>query len=160
MEIKQFISEMKTLFGDSNMKTMVSRMIYTEDAKILALLRAHSPVDSGRFRDNWAVARPRFGSKKTLAGIRIINDTPFYGQFAAGGAEPRTAPWYYPHRRTGSGQFKKGTGKLKLAEGKVWAGGLSPGHAKTVGGAVSIVLSKYTDKFTLELSDKFVKAFI
>ena len=47
-----------------------------------------------------------------------------------------------------------------MSGGRVWAGGLSPGHGKTVGGAVSIILSQYTDKFTQQFSNEFVKAFI
>jgi len=160
MEIKSFINSLKKSFGTEGQKSLVSRMLYKEDKKILALLRAHSPVDTGTFRDNWAVARPRFGSTKTLAGIRIINNTPFYGQFVAGGALPGQAPWYYPHRNKATGRFKKGTGKLKLSDGRVWAGGLKPGHSKTVGGPIVQVLSKYTDKFIQEFSDEFAKGSI
>lgn len=159
MKIKDFINSLKQSLGTA-MKTNASRILYKEDKKILALLKAHSPVDTGNFRDNWKVTRSRFGSSNTLASILVSNDTAFYGQFAAGGATPGQAPWYYPHRDKATGRFKKGTGKLKLADGKVWAGGLNPGHAKTVGGPIAIVLSKYTDKFTQEFSDEFVKGFI
>ncbi len=159
MKLKAFIRSLKQSVG-GNIKANASKILFKEDKKIITLLKAHSPVDTGRFRDNWKATRPRFGSSKTLAGIVITNDTPNYGQFAAGGAEPGEAPWYYPHRSKSTGKFKKGTGKLKLADGKVWAGGLNPGHAKTVGGPIAIVLSAYTDKFTQEFSDKFVKGLI
>ena len=159
MELKTLISNLKRNLGVA-LKTKASLILYKEDKKITSLLKAHSPVDSGEFKANWKVKRKRFGSPKTLAGIVITNDTPKYGQFAAGGAEPLSAPWYYPHRERSTGRFKKGTGKLKLVDGNVWAGGLNPGHDKTVGGAINIVLSKYTDKFTEEFSDKLVKGFI
>ena len=167
MKLKTFISKLKRSFSVETIKSSASKILYKEDKKILALLKAHSPYDPDHkpagekhFRDNWKVTRPRFGSSKTLAGIKIINDTPDYGQFAALGAEPNEAPWYFPHRDRSTGRFKKGTGKLKLVNGKVWAGGLNPGHDKTVGGPIAQVLSKYTDKFTQEFADGFVKGFV
>lgn len=160
MKLKKFIDDLKSSFGQKGLKGKVASILYKEDAKILAQLKAHSAVDSGTFRDNWTVVRPKINVSGTLAGIRIANDTPFYGQFVAGGADPMAAPWYYPHRDSKSGRFKKGTGKLKMANGKIWAGGLNPGHANTVGGPIAIVLSKYTDEFTQELSDKVVKGFV
>ena len=89
----------------------------------------------------------------------VTNDTPNYGQFIVAGAPVGEAPWYYPNRNK-KGQFVKGTGKLKKSGGRVWAGGLNPGHAKTIGGPIVQVFSKYVDKFSQAFSDEFVKGFI
>ena len=136
------------------------RIMYKKDKEILQLLKDHSPVDTGTFRDNWKASRLRYKSSDTLAEIVVTNATKNYGQFMITGAEPRQAPWYYPHRDSKTGKFKKGTGKLKGSGGKVWSGGLNPGHDKTIGGPIEQALSKYADKFTQEVSDEFVKGFI
>jgi len=159
MKIKDFIRKLKIAFT-FGAKDSSKKLLQKEESKIIRLLKEHSAKDTGEFRSNWKVKRGRFNAKNTLAGISITNDTPKYGQFVAFGAEPREAPWYYPHRDAKTGRFKKGTGKLKTVEGKVWAGGLNPGHDKTVGGPIAIVLSKYTENFTEEFADGFVKGFI
>jgi len=157
--LKQIIDNLKKSSSEK-IKATTTRFMNKEDKKIVALLKAHSPVDSGEFRDNWKAVRPRFGSKNTLAGLLITNATPHYGQFVAFGAEQSKAPWYYPHRDKKTGRFKKGTGKLRATGGKVWAGGLSPGHHKTVGGPIAQVLSKFVDRFTQEYAKEVVKGFV
>ena len=150
---------MKSLEGQTA-KLKAASILYKKNRSLIAELRAHSPKDTGEFKRNWKVKRAKFGTSRTLAGIIITNDTPAYGQFVAGGAEPKAAPWYYPHKSRKTGRFIKGTGKLKLSGGRVWAGGLNPGHAKTVGGPIVNVLTKFTDNFTQEFSDEFVKGFV
>lgn len=68
------------------------------------------------------------------------------------GAEPNAYPWYFP----GS---KKKTGKLKVSGGKVWAGGLNPGHEYTVGGQTGPVLfdnQKRIDSLATKIADAIV----
>jgi hypothetical protein len=118
------------------------------------------------------VKRLRLGGtgKKPIASIKIGNYTPYYGQFVAFGARPQKAPWYFPGRHKKGkkkGQMKSGTGKLKMAtgekEGRVWAGGLNPGHPKTIGGPIEQVFgknSKEVQNMTKEITDEFIKVFI
>lgn len=61
----------------------------------------------------------------------MSNPTP-YGIFMDEGAGVGKPPWNF------SGKSK--TGKLVVRNGRVWAGGLNPGHSKTVGGATGPVL--------------------
>jgi len=158
---------MKLLNAIKDLKKMVSggikkasaTILYKEDKTLIALLKAHSPSASGEFKSNWKASRKRFGSSKTLAGLVITNDTPLYGQFLAFGADPEEAPWYFPGRDK-KGKFTKHSGKLKAYDGKIWAGGLNPGHAKTIGGPISQVLSKRVDSFTEEFANGIVKGFV
>jgi len=155
MKLEAFIFSLRKGIR-SGIKDQSRYFLYKRDKTILALLRDHSPVDSGNFNSNWKVKRVRFGNQNVLAGLAITNDTPNYGKFVAFGAEPGKAPWYYPNRNK-KGQFVKGTGKLKKSGGKVWAGGLNPGHDKTVGGPIVQVMDKFANKFAQEFGDKIAK---
>lgn len=154
MDLKTFISKMR-VFGD-NVRKSSQKALYRNESFILRELRAHSPKDSGTFAKNWRAKRLRFSGEKTLAGLVISNKTVGYGQFAAQGADPGQAPWYFPHAKT------KPTGKLTVVNGKVWAGGLEPGHAKTVGGAISRIISDkdLLNKLSIEISNESVKALL
>jgi hypothetical protein len=167
MKLNEFVLKLSKTASGSVVKANVSRLLYRKDTELINLLKEHSPYDpkhkDPHFRDQWKASRKKYGNSKVLAQIIVSNNTPNYGQFLVAGAEPNQAPWYYPGRvRKGKkkGQFKKGTGKLKTAQGKVWAGGLDPGHSKTVGGPIIQVLTKFSDKLTQEVSDEFVKGFI
>ena len=46
-----------------------------------------------------------------------------------------------------------------MSKGRVWAGGLKPGHAQTVGGAIDQTLVK-SQKRMKDLANKFAKAII
>jgi len=145
-----------------NIKFGAQKIIYKQDSVLIRELAAHSPVDSGYYASRWRAGRVRFGSGDTLAALRISNDTPGYGQFMEAGAPQSKSPWYFPHRSKKSGRFEsRSTGKLKISGGRVWAGGLSPGHDKTVGGAINIVMGNrgLLDKITIEVSDELVKGF-
>mgnify|MGYP006935318940 CR=1 FL=1 len=158
--IKEFISGTIKSFN-KKVLPKVEKVLYKSENAIIKELKAHSPVDTGTYASNWKAKRSRLRFGNSLAGLTITNSTPKYGQFIEGGAEIGEAPWYFPHRNK-KGQFRKGTGKLKVADGKVWPGGLNPGHAQTVGGAISIVMGnrKLLDKLTIELSDELVKGFL
>lgn len=159
MDLNDFINKLRTM-GD-RVRTSTQKALYKNESFILRELRKYSPKDKGTFAANWRARRLRFSSEKTLAGLVITNKTKDYGQFVEAGAEPGKAPWYFPHRDK-KGQFKKGTGKLKLVDGRVWAGGLDPGHAKSVGGAIAKVISDkdLLRKLSVEISDESIKALL
>jgi len=166
MNLNQIINKLGQNVEGSAIKANVSRLLYRKDNELINLLKEHSPYDPDHedphFRDQWKAVRKQYGNSKVLAQVIISNSTPNYGQFLVTGAEPNQPPWYYPNRvlkGKKKGQFKKGTKKLVKVQGKVWAGGLDPGHPKTVGGPIAQVLSKFTDKFTQEVADEFVKGF-
>ena len=160
MKLPEFIQKLKKACEHSVLKANVSRLLYKKDKEIIALLRAHSPYDpeSGapHFRDQWMASKLKYGSSKVLAQLIVVNKTPIYGRFMVEGAVPGKAPWYYPHKNNDT----KRTGKLNVFDGKVWAGGLNPGHDKTMGGPIVQVLGKVSDKITQEVSREFVKGFI
>jgi hypothetical protein len=166
MKLDKFLDKLKKDLSKTKLGEIASKSLYKEDSAIVQLLQKHSPRDSGKYASNWRAKRLRFGDASQLAGLVITNETPIYGQFMEEGAEPGQAPWYFPHRirkgKKGAGRFKKGTGKLKLTPGRVWAGGLNPGHELTVGGAINIVLKEKDlwQKLTLEISDAIVKGIL
>ena len=160
MTLPEFIQKLKKASEHTALKANVSRLLYKKDNEIIALLKEHSPYDpeggSPHFRDQWQAHKLKYGSSNVLAQLIVVNKTPIYGRFMVEGAELRKAPWYYPHKKNDS----KRTGKLNVFDGKVWAGGLNPGHDKTFGGPITQVLSKVSDKIVQEISDDFVKGFI
>lgn len=159
MNMNEFIVKLRVM-GD-RIRQSTQKALYKNESFVLRELRKYSPKDTGKFASNWRARRLRFSGGKDLAGLVITNKTPEYGQFVEGGAEPGKAPWYFPHRDK-KGRMKKGTGKLTLADGKVWAGGLSPGHDKTVGGAIKRVISDKAllNRLTLEISEESIKALL
>lgn len=167
MDLNSFLKKLRAISESAAIKANVSRLLYRKDNEIIKLLQEHSPYDptnpDPHFKDQWKAHRKLFsglsGSSSVLAELIISNKTPDYGRFLVEGADPGKAPWYYPGRNV-KGQFTKGTGKLKVVDGKVWAGGLNPGHSKTVGGPIAQVLSKFSDKFSQEVADEVVKGFI
>ena len=179
MKLDTFISKLAATVSGQKIKAAASKVLYKEDKALIAKLKEHSAVDddpktknSMVFSENWHAKRLRLGGtgKKSIVSIVIKNTTPLYGQFVAFGARPQKAPWYYPHKHTKGkkkGQMKKGTGKLKMTtgekEGRVWAGGLNPGHPKTIGGPIEQVFgknSKEVQNMTKEITDEFIKVFI
>jgi len=158
MTLLEFLNRIKLTVRGPKYKKASEQALQKNQATILQALRSHSPVDSGYFRSRWRVHLTKFsGSSTELAGMLISNDTEHYGQFMEEGAEPFKAPWYFPHKH------KFATGKLTYLDGKVWAGGLNPGHAKTFGGAINKVFSersKILEKLTIDVSDSAIKAFL
>jgi len=164
MKIKKFISDIKERVSTGS-KALVSSILYKEDKKLIALLKKYSPVDSDPrtiddtvFKENWVAGHPRLSGSKSLATLVIKNSTPDYGHHIAFGADPVTAPWYFPHRDK-KGKYTKQTGKLVAHDGKIWAGKKHLG-SKAKGGPIANAMAEYTDKFTQEFADKFVKGFL
>lgn len=118
----------------TSMSGNIQRALYAESQNLLQDFKSRSPVDSGFYKRNWKVSRNRYRSGDVFASVNIYNRTP-YAFWMEFGAPENEAPWYYPGT-------KKRTGKLIRRNGRVWAGGLNPGHAETVGGSINPVLAE------------------
>ncbi len=115
--------------------------------------KSRSPVDSGQYKQSWKQAEVRFSDTNVVASKKILNDDP-KAPLMEFGAEPETAPWYFPNAKTP-------TGKLKEHDGRIWAGGLKPGHSLTVGGAITPVLFGNNErqlKIANVIADRVLKA--
>lgn len=146
-DFKRYLLKLAT-----KINTVSKKPFQEETARVLAELQKHSPVDSGKYKESWKV-------KRQFLKIVFYNDDPKFGLLEYG-AEPNTAPWYFPKGKQSSKSKKtsKPTGKLKLVKGKVWAGGLNPGHELTVGGAITPVLEKYKSaRFDESMANDIVK---
>ena len=128
--LPKFINQMRSV--PSRIAANLKVALYEESKLILSDFQARSPVDTGLYRTNWSLRTGRFSGVKTLASISIANATPYAGLMEYGGGV-NEAPWYYPS----SGSK---TGRLTQSGGRIWAGGRSPGHSNTVGGAIGPAL--------------------
>ena len=106
-----------------------------EVPKLILDFKSRSPIDSGAYRSSWVAFYPSVGSN-VFASVGIRNDDPKAAMLDQG-ATPHSFPWYFPSN-------KEKTGKLTESGGKIWAGGLNPGHSMTIGGAIDPVLFKNT----------------
>jgi len=158
MTLLEFLNRIKLTVRGPKFKKASVQALKKNEAAIMQTLRANSPVDSGFFRSRWRVSLTKFAEAGELAGMIISNDTEHYGQFMEVGAEPGQAPWYFPNKT------RKGkTGKLIVADGKVWAGGLKPGHNLTVGGVLQNAFSdksKILEKLMIDVSNSAIRVFI
>jgi len=118
----------------TNMRRNTQLTLYREGSLLLRDIKNRAPVDSGTYQKRWVLFRNRFSSGNILTGISISNNTP-YAIYMEQGAEVGGAPWFYPNPK------KKRSGKLVRRNGRVWAGGLNPGHANTVGGAIGPIIA-------------------
>jgi len=134
------------------LKPRVSSVLYEESRALLSDFRDRSPVDSGFYKSNWQLLKPRFSTRKTISSFTLRNRTP-YAIYMEEGAERNSAPWFY------SGRGKSRSGKLTVSGGRVWAGGLNPGHAKTIHGAIKPVLTENNKRVT-QLANKVADAVI
>ena len=117
----------------TSMKSSISSVLFKEGSALLSDFQSRAPVDSGSFKHNWKLSRNRFSSGNTIVSISLYNATP-YAVFMEYGAEQNKAPWFFSESK------KKKSGKLAVINGRVWAGGLNPGHSDTVRGAIRPVL--------------------
>lgn len=148
------VKEIAIVFKNANpkIKSNIRNLLTEERKNVLSDLKEHSPFDTGYFSSNWVVTVSR-----DSYGFVIKNKTK-YSFFMEYGAEKERAPWFYRHR-TKKGTYRKGTGKLKIKDGRVWAGGLNPGHSKTIGGPIFKTLFK-TQKRLNKITKKYVDAVI
>lgn len=130
------ISEITALFRRANtsLKSRMSSVLYEESSTLLRDFRDRAPVDSGDYRSNWRLKKSRIASPSTLASFSLYNDMS-YAEYMEEGAEIGRPPWNF-----GVKARRSGSGKLVIRNGRVWAGGLNPGHSKTVFGAIGPVL--------------------
>jgi len=132
--INQMQRELKAL--GTKMRNSVKSTLQEEAPLLLADIKAHSPEDSGEFKSLWFIGKSRSIGRGSVANI-VIRNTDSKASLMEFGALRNQAPWFYP----GS---KVKTGKLIVRHGRVWAGGLHPGHSKTVGGAINRVIYNNT----------------
>jgi len=116
----------------SIMRKNAKLTLYSETSKLLKDFQKHAPKDTGYYRSMYRIARNRFSSGNTIASTSIYNDAS-YAEYMEEGTEKNQAPWYYP------GKKKKRSGKLFIANGRVWAGGLNPGKSLASSGAINSV---------------------
>lgn len=131
----------------------VQSILYVETSDLLEKFKARSPRDTGQYIAGWELFKPRFSSSNTIASTGVRNKTP-YGQYMEGGANEKEAPWYY------NPSSKKKSGKLTKAIGKIWAGGLNPGHQFTIGGAIGPTLIENDGRGVKEIAQKIANAII
>lgn len=143
--------------ANPKIKRKIKSVLHGESKLIKRDLYSRSPFDTGYFRSRWNIKISNFGLGGDIARISIKNDAP-YAYFMEYGAPKFAAPWYYPQRDK-RGRFKKGTGKLKERGGRIWAGGLNPGHNRTIGGAIRPTLFE-SEKRLEKMSELIAKAFV
>ena len=125
----------------------VKNLLYNEIQSITKDLIDQSPIDKDVFKQNWRSLKVNTPGVSSMFSMRIENKTP-YGVFLDQGAEPGQAPWYFPSSNPPSG-------KLTLANGKVWAGGLSP-FGFVIGGMIDKVIyynTRRVDRIARDLAN-------
>lgn len=150
--LQQFLTEMRK--SKVRILSGVRATAYTESSNILEMLKLRSPLDKGLFRKNWEIRELGRTSSKKIS-FRLENRT-FYGPWLDEGGEPGGVPWRWPSEKN-SGTISK-SGKLKLASGRVWAGGKSPAGF-VEGGIVNQVIF-YNVQKQVDLANNLADAFI
>lgn len=128
--IRQLIKDLNKASGKMRRAAQVA--LEAEVPSLIQDLKKQSPVDTGEYKQSWRKVKARFSDTNILASVGIVNVDP-KAPLMEFGADPETAPWYFPNA-------KKPSGKLKEFDGRIWAGGLNPGHSFTVGGAIGPVI--------------------
>lgn len=136
MNIYQLIRELNAM--PNKMVIASQSALNAEVPKLIVDFKRRSPVDTGGYKRGWNKITTRFHAPGIMASAGIRNDDP-KAHLMEFGADPKSAPWYYPNK-------KKPTGKLKEFDGRIWAGGISPGHSLTIGGAIDSVLYQNNDR--------------
>lgn len=114
------------------MKKASQAVLNKESRKLVIEFQQRSPVATGQYKAGWMSFIPRFNSSGIYASIGIKNEDP-KAYMMDQGADIDSSPWYFP-------KSKSRSGKLVESGGKIWAGGLKPGHSMTIGGAIDPVL--------------------
>jgi hypothetical protein len=138
MYLKTFINSLPNLLNKINKAAGIS--FRKELMPLLNELRKRSPKDKGIYQKSWILTQK--SASGSLIGFAYFQnvDSVEKAFLLEYGAEQDTAPWYYP------GAKRRKSGKLTVAQGRVWAGGLDPGHQLTIGGAIDPVIYKNPQK--------------
>lgn len=136
MNVKRLIRELNS--APSRMAYAARVAINSEARKLIVDFRRRSPVDSGEYKGRWKKSEFISSIPGVIAGTRIFNDDT-KASLMEFGANPDEAPWHYP-------QVNANTGKLTASGGKIWAGGLRPGHHLSIGGAIDPVLFRNNER--------------
>ena len=131
--LQQFITDLPKV--KTRMIASVHASTQVETANILELIKLRSPLDKGLFRRNWEMRKLGRTASKRMT-FRLENRT-FYGPWLDLGAEPGREPWGWPNAKN-PGPVSK-SGKLRIENGRVWAGGKSP-EGFVTGGIVNQVI--------------------
>lgn len=138
MYLKTFINSLPNLPNKINRAAGVA--FRKELTPLLNELKKRSPKSKGVYQKSWIVTQKNVsGSLIGFAHFQNV-DSVEKAILLEYGAEPNAAPWYYP------GATRRKSEKLTVALGRVWAGGLDPGHQFTIGGAINPVIYKNPQK--------------
>lgn len=141
---------------NNSLKSRISSALYEESTSLLSAFRDRSPVDTGLFKSSWQLRKSRHSAGNVIAGYVIYNRTP-YAYYMEKGANIGQEPWFF-----GVKASRAGSRKLRIVNGRVWAGGLNPGHSKTVGGAIGPALidnKRRIDQLTNKIADAVIGGF-
>ena len=147
--LRQISSELRNM--TAKMRSGAKRALYAESQNLRSEFQGRSPVDTGKFQSRWGISRNRFAQGDSFGGVSIFNDNNI-AELMEFGAGINEAPWYYP-------SSTKRTGKLAVKNGRVWAGGMKPGHTRTFGGAIGAGLFN-NNRRLLKLTNKIADGVI
>lgn len=152
MTLNEFLEYLPTM--KKKVLSGIRATMYSETVSLVEELRKRSPVDKYVFISEWRLVSGR-GNAEAISSLRIKNDTP-YGIFVDEGAEPGKVPWYWPSP-SNPGPISR-SGKLKIVNGRVWAGGRSP-SGFVVGGITDVVIY-HNAKRQRQMANSVAKAII
>ena len=143
-----------------NKKTQptVKKLLRLVSGMILSDLRSHSPMATGRYSQQWKVKYQTFAKSDVIAGVSFYNDDVRAEVFEYG-APVGGVPWHF----SGYRPWHKGPRKLTIAHGRVWAGGVNPGFANTIGGAITPAIEnneRLLNYLANEIGNAYVKGII
>ena len=134
MYLKTFITSLSNLPNKINKAAGIA--FRKELTPILNDLKKRSPKEKGTYQKSWIITQKNV-SNSLLGYAHFQNvDVVEKAVLMEYGAEPNAAPWYYP------GAKKRKSEKLTVSLGRVWPGGIDPGHQFTIGGAINPVIYK------------------
>jgi len=146
--INEFVKSLRQV--SKRLYNNVHGVMYEETLELVKELQDRSPIDKDEFRRNWRFRKS--GSQgSVISSFRIENKTR-YGVFLDQGAEIGGEPWYFPNPNS------KPSGKLKIDNGMVWAGGKSP-SGFVFGGIIDKVIY-YNDTRINKIANKIAEAAI
>ena len=146
------------------MRKNVQSVAYTFVSPIILDLKKHSPKKTGTYQSNWELRKKSNASDEWLH-YSFANNTPLYASAMEYGAAPGEAPWFFPKKNAKSDKFAitSRSGKLTVQDGRVWAGGVNPGHNLTIGGAIKPTIENNTARLEAianKLGDALVEGLI